>query len=95
MEMRKLLCVYIFIACIAAYAKENGGSKDVSQSTLPEKPLNYTLDDFRNYYGSWAELSPKDSLIYCKNMGYKYVIYKDGMERYKEADGLRFLLVDP
>ncbi len=93
--MRKLLCVYIFIACIAAYAKENGGSKDVSQSTLPEKPLNYTLDDFRNYYGSWAELSPKDSLIYCKNMGYKYVIYKDGMERYKEADGLRFLLVDP
>ena len=95
--MEKLFCAAVLSALISAitYAQENPGGKAAEQSAPKEEVLNYSLDDFRNYYGSWAELSPLDSLIYCRNMGYKYVIYRGGMERYKESNGLRFLLVDP
>lgn len=56
--------------------------------------LNYKLDDFRNYYGSWAG-APLESLRFAKNMGYKYVLYMNGMERFKEAEGLYFVFETP
>ena len=52
------LCVLILSAVLsleAVAAVQSGGAR-------------YTLDDYRNYYGSWAGTSPRESLIFAKNM---------------------------
>lgn len=79
------LCVLILSAVLsieAVVAAQSGGAR-------------YTLDDYRNYYGSWAGTSPRESLIFAKNMGYRYVLYIPGMENFKESDGLLFVLETP
>lgn len=56
---------------------------------------HYGLDDYRNYYGSWAATSPRESLQFAKNMGYRYVLYMPGMENFRESDGLWFVFETP
>ncbi len=60
-----------------------------------EKPMNYKMDDFRNYYGAWAGLSQLEYLKFCQNMGYKYVTYRNNMEKFKESKGMYFIFVNP
>ena len=71
-----------FLSLEAVAAAQGGGGR-------------YTLDDYRNYYGSWAGTSARESLIFAKNMGYRYVLYIPGMENFKESDGLLFVLETP
>ncbi len=56
---------------------------------------HYGLDDYRNYYGSWAATSPRESLQFARNMGYRYVLYMPGMENFRESDGLWFVFETP
>lgn len=57
--------------------------------------ITYRQDDYRNYYGSWSELSPHDGLLYARNMGYRYVLYRDGMEKDCLSDGMYFVFETP
>ena len=85
MRIKNGLCVLIlsaFLSLEAVAAAQGGGAR-------------YTLDDYRNYYGSWAGTSARESLIFAKNMGYRYVLYIPGMENFKESDGLLFVLETP
>ena len=85
MRIKNGLCVLIlsaFLSLEAVAAAQGGGGR-------------YTLDDYRNYYGSWAGTSARESLIFAKNMGYRYVLYIPGMENFKESDGLLFVLETP
>ncbi len=89
---KKKLCVasmllLLFAANLIAFAEGNG-------PIPPKAPLDYKLDDYRNYFGVWCG-GARDSLRYARNMGMRHVIYQSGMEKCPEAAGMKFYYVDP
>lgn len=83
MELKFAFFAAVAISAGCAFAGAAGGG------------TRYGLDDYRNYYGSWAATSPKESLQFAKNMGYRYVLYMPGMENFRESDGLWFVFETP
>ena len=57
--------------------------------------LNYTPDDYRNFYGICWRGSPQDNIDYARQMGYTHVVYQWGMENCKNIDGLKYFLETP
>ena len=54
----------------------------------------YRFDDPRNFFGVWVG-PPRERVLYARAMGYSHVLYAKGIEREKEAAGLRFILESP
>lgn len=79
-----LLCV---ISALEILSTANAFASD-------EKPLDYKIDDYRNFFCTWPDTA-RDALTYAKNMGYRHVSYINGMENYRDSDGLYFVLESP
>lgn len=56
----------------AVPASEKGAAPDVP---------NYSLDDYRNFFGLCWISNPDEILRYARQMGYKHVYYQGGMEK--------------
>ncbi len=93
------------VLCSAPEASGNGNGAPVAGAKQPDsaearpngggEALNYTLDDFRNYFGgSWGG-SPNEVLTYCKNMNIRHIMYVSGMENNRLADGCWFYFESP
>ena len=54
----------------------------------------YRFGDPRNFFGVWVG-PPRERVLYARAMGYSHVLYAKGIEREKEAAGLRFILESP
>ena len=86
--MRKITFVRIALVGLIALSYAYG-------EAAKEEPLNYTLDDYRNFYGICWRGSAQDNIDYARQMGYTSMIYQDGMEWRKNLDGLKFYLESP
>ena len=86
--MKKLTLISIALAGLIASSYTYG-------EEAKEKPLNYTLDDYRNFFGICWRGPAQDNIDYARQMGYAYVFYQWGMEDCKGLDGLKFYLQSP
>ena len=60
-----------------------------------QQAVKRNTPDYRNFYGvSWRG-NAKDNLAYAKQMGYDYIFYQRGMEKYADADNLYFYIETP
>ena len=55
----------------------------------------YDRDDYRNFFGICWRGSPQDNIDYARQMGYTSVFYINGMEKCKNAAGMKFYLESP
>jgi hypothetical protein len=51
--------------------------------------------DYRNFFGPIWFSSASEAVKYARQMGNDYILYKDGMERNKDVDGMLFYLESP
>ncbi len=86
--MKKFIFICIALAGFIASSYAQSGA-------IKEEPLNYTLDDYRNFYGICWRGSAQDNIDYARQMGYTHMLYQDGMEWRKNLDGLKFYLESP
>lgn len=70
----------------AVPASEKGAAPDVP---------NYSLDDYRNFFGLCWISNPDEILRYARQMGYKHVYYQGGMEKNPLSKGMYFVMESP
>ena len=85
-SLKKYLVVSIFSLPFASAVFAEGEDSE---------KLNYTPDDYRNFYGICWRGSPQDNIDYARQMGYTHVVYQWGMENCKNIDGLKYFLETP
>lgn len=56
---------------------------------------NYSLDDYRNFFGLCWISNPDEILRYARQMGYKHVYYQGGMEKNPLSKGMYFVMESP
>ena len=88
MDMEKMkkytLSAVLALSAVSAFCAEQA-----------EEKLNYTPDDYRNFYGICWRGSAQDNIDYARQMGYTHVVYQWGMENCKNVDGLKYFLETP
>ena len=55
----------------------------------------YDRDDYRNFFGICWRGSPQENIDYARQMGYTSIFYRNGMEKCKNAAGMKFYLESP
>lgn len=108
MKIEKLIrcaaCASTFAICAAFAQDANEPSKPANEAeaakpvpakgAAPDIP-NYSMDDYRNFFGLCWISSVDETLRYAKQMGYRHVYYKDGMEKHPLSKGMFFVMESP
>ena len=81
--MRFCNCMAVF-ACAAFCA----------QWAYADSP-KYDINDYRNFFGICWRGSPQENIDYARQMGYTSIFYINGMEKCKNAAGMKFYLESP
>lgn len=102
MKIEKLIrcaaSVSTFVICAACAQDANEPAKPANgveaAKPVPEKGAapdipNYSMDDYRNFFGLCWISSVDETLRYAKQMGYRHVYYKGGMEKHPSTRSRR------
>ena len=102
--LRRAACASTFAICAAFAQDANEPSKPANEAeaakpvpakgAAPDIP-NYSMDDYRNFFGLCWISSVDETLRYAKQMGYRHVYYKDGMEKHPLSKGMFFVMESP
>ena len=108
MKIEKLIrcaaSVSTFVICAACAQDANEPAKPANgveaAKPVPEKGAapdipNYSMDDYRNFFGLCWISSVDETLRYAKQMGYRHVYYKGGMEKHPLSKGMFFVMESP
>ena len=108
MKIEKLIrcaaSVSTFAICAAFAQDANEPAKPANgveaAKPVPEKGAapdipNYSMDDYRNFFGLCWISSVDETLRYAKQMGYRHVYYKGGMEKHPLSKGMFFVMESP
>ncbi len=108
MKIEKLIrcaaCASTFAICAAFAQDANEPAKPANgveaAKPVPEKGAapdipNYSMDDYRNFFGLCWISSVDETLRYAKQMGYRHVYYKGGMEKHPLSKGMFFVMESP
>lgn len=108
MKIEKLIrcaaSVSTFVICAACAQDANEPAKPANgveaakpvpaKGAAPDIP-NYSMDDYRNFFGLCWISSVDETLRYAKQMGYRHVYYKGGMEKHPLSKGMFFVMESP
>ena len=108
MKIEKLIrcaaCASTFAICAVFAQDANEPSKPANEAeaakpvpakgAAPDIP-NYSMDDYRNFFGLCWISSVDETLRYAKQMGYRHVYYKGGMEKHPLSKGMFFVMESP
>lgn len=79
------LCNFMAVFACAAFC---------AQWVSADSP-KYDINDYRNFFGICWRGSPQDNIDYARQMGYSSVFYMNGMEKCRNAAGMKFYLESP
>lgn len=79
------LCNFMAVFACAAFC---------AQWASADSP-KYDRDDYRNFFGICWRGSPQENIDYARQMGYTSIFYRNGMEKCKNAAGMKFYLESP